>query len=259
MKEANIGILGYYKPSIGLTILREQILGKERFDFAFRSYIERWAYKHPTPEDFFRTMENTSGEDLGWFWRGWFMNNWQLDQGINSIKYVNNDPKNGVFIKIANFEKMAMPVILEIKTKSGKTTRINLPVEVWQRNKEWTFKHNTTEEIESIVLDPDHVFPDSNDSNNSWISATGKIEKEVDFKPYLGTYSNIGYIGTIVLSVRKGMLYATMLDYPKFIIEYIGNNTFESKDSGLKFQFNSTKNSFDLIWEDGSKINYTRK
>jgi hypothetical protein len=171
MKEVNIGTLGYSKPGIGLVILREQVLGKERFDLAFRTYVERWAYKHPAPDDFFRTMENVAGEDLSWFWRGWFVHNWRLDQGINSVKYVDNNPKYGVYISIENFEKMAMPVILDVKTKSGKVSRIKLPVEIWQKNVDWTFKYNSTEEIESVVLDPDHVLPDCNDKNNIWKSA----------------------------------------------------------------------------------------
>jgi hypothetical protein len=171
MKEANIGVLCYSKPSAGLVILREQVLGAERFDFAFRTYIERWAFKHPAPDDFFRTMENVAGEDLSWFWRGWFVNNWRLDQGINSVEYVGSNSKSGVFITIENFEKMVMPVIMDIKTKSGKVTRVKLPVEIWQKNKDWTFKYNSTEEIESIILDPVHVFPDCNESNNTWKSA----------------------------------------------------------------------------------------
>jgi len=170
MKESNIGTLCYSKPSTGLVILREQVLGPERFDRAFKTYIARWAFKHPAPDDFFRTIENVAGEDLSWFWRGWFVNNWRLDQGINSIKYVDNNPKLGVYITIENFEKMVMPVILDIKTKSGKITRIKLPVEIWQKNKDWTFKHNSTEAIESVVVDPDHVFPDCNESNNTWRS-----------------------------------------------------------------------------------------
>jgi hypothetical protein len=64
-----------------------------------------------------------------------------------------------------------MPVVLDIKTKSGKVTRVKLPVEIWQKNKDWTFKYNSTEEIESVILDPDHVFPDCNESNNTWKSA----------------------------------------------------------------------------------------
>jgi hypothetical protein len=171
MKEANIGVLCYSKPSAGLVILREQVLGPERFDLALRTYVERWAFKHPAPDDFFRTIENVAGEDLSWFWRGWFVNNWRLDQGVNSVKYVENNPKLGALITIENFEKMVMPVVMDIKTKSGKVSRVKLPVEIWQKNIDWTFKYNSTEEIESVVIDPDHVFPDSNENNNSWKSA----------------------------------------------------------------------------------------
>lgn len=171
MKEVNIGTLGYRKPGVGLAILRDQVLGPERFDFAFRTYVERWAYKHPTPDDFFRTMENAAGEDLSWFWRAWFVNNWRLDQGINSVKYVNNNTKLGALITIENFEKMAMPVVLEIKTKSGKVSRLKLPVEIWQKNVDWSFKYNSSEEIESVIIDPDHVLPDCNENNNTWKSA----------------------------------------------------------------------------------------
>jgi hypothetical protein len=170
MKERNIGILAYYKPAIGLTLLREQVIGADRFDRAFKTYIERWAYKHPTPDDFFRTIENVAGENLNWFWRGWFINNWKLDQAVTDVKYVKNDPAQGALITIENLEKMPMPVILEIKTKSGKVSRLKLPVEVWQRNKQWTFVYPSVEEIVSVVSDPDKVLPDSNSANNSWTS-----------------------------------------------------------------------------------------
>jgi len=171
MKERNIGVLAYFKPSIGLTLLREQVIGPDRFDRAFKTYIERWAYKHPTPDDFFRTIENVAGENLNWFWRGWYINNWKLDQAVTDVKYVKNDPAQGALITIENLEKMPMPVILEIKTKSGKVSRLKLPVEVWQRNKQWTFIYPSVEEIISVVSDPDKVLPDSNSANNSWPSA----------------------------------------------------------------------------------------
>jgi hypothetical protein len=171
MKERNIGILAYYKAAIGLTLLREQVLGPDRFDRAFKTYIERWAYKHPTPDDFFRSIENVAGENLNWFWRGWYINNWKLDQAVRDVKYVKNDPAQGALITIENLEKMPMPVILEIKTKSGKVSRLKLPVEVWQRNKQWTFVYPSVEEIVSVVSDPDKVLPDSNSANNIWTSA----------------------------------------------------------------------------------------
>jgi len=208
MKEANIGILAYYKPSSGLVILREQVLGAERFDLAFRTYVERWAFKHPTPDDFFRTMENVAGEDLSWFWRGWFQYNWRFDQGINAIKYVKNDPKQGVVITVENFEKMPMPIILDIKAKSGKVERVKLPVEIWQRNTSWSFKHDSTEEIESITLDPDHVFPDSNEANNVWTAGKGVLEKDVILDGYLGTYSNTKSPMKITFSEKNSVLNA---------------------------------------------------
>jgi hypothetical protein len=170
LKERNTGTLLYAKPSTGLVLLREQILGPERFDFAFKTYINRWAYKHPTPDDFFRTIENASGESLQWFWRGWFLNNWRLDVAVRDVKYVDNDPTKGALITIDNLEKMAMPVILEVKTVSGKVDRVNLPVEIWERNSSWTFKYPSTEAIQSVTYDPDKVMPDFNPDNNIWTS-----------------------------------------------------------------------------------------
>ncbi len=169
LKERNTGLLLYAKPSAGLVMLREQILGPDRFDFAFRKYIANWAFKHPTPEDFFRTMENAGGENLQWFWRGWFQHNWQLDVSVRDVKYVDTaDMKKGAIITIDNLQKMAMPVILEVKTVSGKTDRVKLPVEIWERNSTWSFKYPSTEAIESVTYDPDNVFPDINANNNVW-------------------------------------------------------------------------------------------
>ena len=168
MKESHIGVLCYFKPGTGLTLLREQILGPERFDKAFRTYIDRWAFKHPTPADFFRTIENVSGENLNWFWRGWFMNNWKADIAVNGIKYVKDDPKNGAYITIECKEKMPLPVSLEIKTVSGKTETIKLPVEIWERNNVWTFLYPSTEAIESVSSDPEHVLPDTDSTNDVW-------------------------------------------------------------------------------------------
>ncbi|PJJ79659.1 M1 family metallopeptidase [Mucilaginibacter auburnensis] len=168
LKEPNTGTLLYSKPGAGLTLLREQILGPERFDFAFKTYIQRWAFKHPTPDDFFRTIENAAGENLQWFWRGWFMNNWRLDVGVREVKYIDNDPAKGAIIIIDNLEKMAMPVVIDIKTKSGKTDRVKLPVEIWERNTSWQFRYPSTEEIESVTYNPDKQLPDYNPANNVW-------------------------------------------------------------------------------------------
>ncbi len=76
----------YSKPATGLNILRETIMGRELFDKAFKTYSKRWAFKHPEPGDFFRTMEDASGEDLDWFWRGWFYDTEPVDLAITEVK-----------------------------------------------------------------------------------------------------------------------------------------------------------------------------
>ena len=77
--------VSYFKGAYGMVLLREQILGPERFDWAFRKYIRDWAFKHPSPSDFFREIESESGEDLSWFWRGWYLNNWKYDVAAEKI------------------------------------------------------------------------------------------------------------------------------------------------------------------------------
>ena len=169
MIERNIGVNLYSKPGWGLDLLREQILGEDRFDYAFRQYIKNWAFKHPTPFDFFRSMENGAGEDLAWFWRSWFLNSWKMDQAISKVDVVkNNDAITGYNITVANLEKMPMPVILQVKTRSGKTDIIKIPVDVWMKNTTWLVRYPTTEEVVSVTLDPNKVLPDSNPDNNTW-------------------------------------------------------------------------------------------
>ena len=81
----------YSKPATGLNILRETIMGRELFDYSFKQYAKRWAFKHPTPADFFRTMEDASGEDLDWFWRGWFYSTDACDISLDSVKVAKAD------------------------------------------------------------------------------------------------------------------------------------------------------------------------
>jgi hypothetical protein len=113
-------------------------------------------------------MENAAGENLNWFWRGWFVNNWRLDVAVRDVKYVNNDASKGALITIENLDKLVMPTILEIKTVSGKVERLKLPVEIWERNNTFVVKYPSTEEIQSVTYDPDKVLPDYNPDNNVW-------------------------------------------------------------------------------------------
>ncbi len=165
--EDNMG-LQYYKTGMFLLLLRKHVLGPKRFDDSFKEYIHRWAYKHPSPDDFFRTMEDVSGEDLGWFWRSWVLNNWKLDQAVTDVSYVEDNYENGAIVTIKNMKEIPMPVTVEITTESGQKKRTYLPVEVWKKNIEWSFLVDTTEKIIKAEVDPDFSYPDINGKNNVW-------------------------------------------------------------------------------------------
>lgn len=164
----NLGIVAYYKPALGLRMLRESIIGPELFDEAFRTYINRWKYKHPRPDDFFNTMEEVSGRELDWFWRGWFEKTWTMDQAVDSVSYIKDDPSNGSLISISNNNKLVMPVKMEVTEENGETNMVDLPVQVWNRGNEWTVKYHSTSKIKKVVIDPNKEFPDIDAENNVW-------------------------------------------------------------------------------------------
>ncbi len=165
MNEQNIGIALYNKPGYALELLRNVVLGQDRFDYAFRNYIKQWAFKHPTPWDFFRSMDNASGEDLGWFWKSWFLNNNKLDQGIVSV---NNNEDKGALVTLINLEKMAMPVLLHYETESGKIGDMKLPVEIWNNKTTFVVRIPVKEKLKMVEIDKDKLLPDMDFSNNKW-------------------------------------------------------------------------------------------
>lgn len=170
MKERNIGINLYFKPGFSLMLLRNHIVGPKLFDYAFRKYVSAWSFKHPTPWDFFRSMENSTGEDLYWFWKGLFLENYKLDQAITKVETKGSGGMD-TYITIENLERMAMPVDVEITTASGKIVRKHIPVEVWQSGSVYKFLSPTDETVKKVVIDPDHVYPDFNAENNTWNSS----------------------------------------------------------------------------------------
>jgi aminopeptidase N len=168
IQEDNLGITAYMKPAQMLHALRNEVLGEERFDRALKEYIRRWAYKHPTPWDFFHTMENVSGENLSWFWRAWVLNSWKLDVSVKGVKANEGKPENGSTVTVSNLEMMTMPVTVDIKEANGKSHRMKLPVEIWMRGADYTFRAPTTSEITEVVIDPEKKLPDTNRANNGW-------------------------------------------------------------------------------------------
>jgi len=160
--------VSYFKGALGLVLLREQILGPERFDPAFRKYIATWAYHHPTPSDFFRFMSSEAGEDLSWWWRGWYLNNWQLDMGISAASYVDNDPAKGVQVTLASKQKLVMPATLRIDYADGSHEEMRVPVEAWRQSATPKLALHTSRKVTKLTLDPEHKLPDADRGNNSF-------------------------------------------------------------------------------------------
>ncbi|HET8752894.1 MAG TPA: M1 family aminopeptidase, partial [Salinimicrobium sp.] len=163
-QSGNLGMVAYYKPAVGLLLLLEYILGPVRFDMAFRSYIETWAYKHPTPNDFFNHMENVTGEDLAWFWNGWFYGTGNIDLSLDAVQEYQGD----YVISLSNDGEIPMPVVLEITFTDDTKETLRLPVEIWQRGDSWNHLFKTEKEIKSVELDPEKLLPDVNFSNDAW-------------------------------------------------------------------------------------------
>ncbi len=110
----------YGKPAAALNILRETVMGRELFDFAFKQYAQRWKCKHPTPADFFRTMEDASAVDLDWFWRGWFYSTDDVDIAIDSVKWYHLDTKNPDIEKpLAQKEQESLQFISDMRNKTA--------------------------------------------------------------------------------------------------------------------------------------------
>ncbi len=164
----NLGAAAYSKPGMMLYLLRTEVLGKERFDAALKEYVRRWAFKHPTPWDFFHTIENVAGEDLSWFWRSWVLNTWKFDVAVTEVTAIRGNIKNGTNITLQLLEKMPMPVTVKITDVNGDVQLVQLPVEVWQRGNTWIFPVQTKAEVKEVVVDPHMKLPDINNSNNIW-------------------------------------------------------------------------------------------
>jgi hypothetical protein len=157
----------YFKAAFGMVLLREQIIGPQRFDPAFRRYIAAWAYKHPTPSDFFRFMESETGEDLGWFWRGWFQHNWTFDLALQKLAYTGGDYRKGLDVTVANLGKLVLPATLEVLYDDGSRRQVRVPWETWQQHRRYVVHVDGTRAVKSASIDPAHALPDVQRGNNT--------------------------------------------------------------------------------------------
>ncbi len=164
VKPRNMGFLEYYKPAFGLRLLREFIVGPKLFDPAFKAYINRWAFKHPQPSDFFRTIEDYTGRDLSWFWRGWFYSTHRLDQAIDSVI-----ADSGVtMVYMTNERSLVMPTEVQVTFQDNQTRDYKLPVQIWFDGKNYALPVYDERKVKEVVIDPSHILPDVQRANNVW-------------------------------------------------------------------------------------------
>jgi Peptidase family M1 domain len=159
----------YQKPALMMQQLRFQVLGRERFDAAFREYLRTWAFKHPTPADFFRLMRDRSGIDLDWFWRAWVMTTARLDQAVDSV-VARGDSVTEVYLSSRG--QMVMPLTLALTMVDGDGTTnvrfVQLPVDMWNLGPRFTYRWRGRERVLNAVVDPDGDLPDVDRGNNQW-------------------------------------------------------------------------------------------
>ena len=137
----------YSKPATGLNILRETIMGREQFDYAFKEYARRWAFKHPEPADFFRTLEDASGEDLDWFWRGWFYSTEVCDISLDTVKHAKPDltavaPETKETVVTRSVERPQVPTfddISKIRNREDKNITFQTDADTTLRDFYWRY------------------------------------------------------------------------------------------------------------------------
>ncbi len=160
-----LGPNAYAKPATALNILRETVMGRELFDMAFKTYANRWKFKHPTPEDFFRTMEDASAVDLDWFWRGWFYTTDYVDIGVKGVKkfYVSDKPSKKMkeYMATRNIKESELPPMVYLAeeqadgTDAGLTGKSSLQVSASLKD---YMMDNLTEEERARVKDPRYFY-----------------------------------------------------------------------------------------------------
>jgi hypothetical protein len=166
-----LGFVEYDKPAVGLYLLRQHIAADTTlFDATFRAYIRRWAYKHPTPADFFRSMEDGLGEDLSWFWRGWLYSTDVVDLAVDSAAALHdNEGTTYAAVFLSRRGKLPMPVDMKISYANGSSDRVRLPVEIWLQGNRYVYVRPSPAQPIKVELDPDLDLPDVRRDNNVWV------------------------------------------------------------------------------------------
>ena len=163
-----LGAIGYRKPGAVLLALRDNVVGRETFDRAFREYISRWAFKHPAPGDFFRTIENVSGQDLAWYWRSFFYSTDLLDLGIDNVTMRQQEGQTYAEVALRRNSSVPFPVRLRLRFADNTTQDVSLPVEIWARTDRYTALVAVKGPVTGARLWPEGVVPVFNSTNDVW-------------------------------------------------------------------------------------------
>jgi hypothetical protein len=165
---AALGSVAYRKPAVLLITLRNQIIGPELFDAAFKEYIRNWAFKHPTPGDFFRTIENAAGMDLSWYWREFWYTIDLLDVGIDSVTQRPQQDGIQAVVSLHRSTPVVFPVRLRLKYSNGTTGDFTLPVNLWANGDRVDAVIAVPQRVVGARLWPDPSMPDWSHSNDTW-------------------------------------------------------------------------------------------
>jgi len=163
-----LGFLAYRKPAAGLMLLREWVIGPERFDTAFKAYYDRWAYKHPQPSDFFRTLESESGEELDWFVRSWFYETDVLDFAVQGVE-TNDDGRT--LVTVSSDEELMLPMPVRLTYADGTTEDRRVPVEAFFTSDTYRIVATSGKTLSRVTVDADRILPDIDRRNNTWSAA----------------------------------------------------------------------------------------
>jgi hypothetical protein len=166
-----LGAIGYRKPGAVLLALRNNVVGKETFDRAFREYTRRWSFKHPSPADFFRTVENVSGMDLNWYWKAFFYSTDLLDIGIDNVTMRQQEGQNYAVVALRRHSDVPFPVRLRLRFADSSTQDVDLPVEVWSHGDRYDAVIAVKAPVVGVRLWPEGIVPDWDATNDTWGAA----------------------------------------------------------------------------------------
>ena len=203
----SIGLLAYLKPASGLMLLREHVVGPDAFDAAFKAYFDRWAYKHPKPADFFRTLEDVTGENLDWFWRSWFYETDVADPAVASVDTA-DAPGDTTVVAIEQRGDLMLPLPVRFTYEDGATENRRISEEAFLQDPVHTVRL-TEARLQRVTIDPNRLLPDTSRANNGWLrgdradaGGLSRIEGE-NLEPMRLTYEGTRSVSRTITPVSE--------------------------------------------------------